>query len=61
MRSYGCAHVGITAFLALVMIVPGVVYAVWVDAWRKRCPVCDQKALVPADSPRGRELSSKTR
>lgn len=59
MRSYGCAQIGITVLLALFMIIPGVVYALWVDAWRKRCPVCDLKALVPADSPRGRDISAK--
>jgi len=59
MRSYGCAQIGITVLLAILMIIPGVVYALWVDAWRKRCPVCDLKALIPADSPRGREIINK--
>ena len=59
MRAYGCAQVGLTVLLAIFMIIPGVIYALWVDAWRKRCPVCDLKALVLADSPRGRELVSK--
>ena len=57
MRSYGCVQIGLTVLLAIFMFLPGVIYALWVDAWRKRCPLCDQKALVPLDSPRGRELS----
>ncbi len=55
-RAYGCAQIGITVLLALFLIIPGVVYALWVDAWRKRCPVCDRKALVPEDSPVGRKI-----
>jgi hypothetical protein len=58
MRSYGGVQIVLTVLLAIFMIIPGVIYALWVDAWRKRCPLCDLKALVPADSPRGRELSN---
>jgi hypothetical protein len=61
MRSYGCAQIGITVALALFMIIPGVIYALWVDAWRKRCPLCDLKTLVPADSPGGRQTLAKLR
>jgi hypothetical protein len=60
MRSHGCVQVGLTVLLAIFMIIPGVIYAVWVDAWRKRCPVCDLKALIPADSTGGREFGSKS-
>lgn len=59
MRSYGCVQIVLTVLLAIFMLIPGVIYALWVDAWRKRCPVCDLKALVPADSPRGRELTHR--
>lgn len=58
-RRYGCMRVGILLFLLLLGIIPGIIYALVVDSWVKRCPSCDQKALVPADSPRGRELVAR--
>jgi hypothetical protein len=56
MRAYGCLQVGLTTFLAFVFILPGIFYALYVDSWRKRCPVCEQPALIPVNSPRGQQL-----
>jgi hypothetical protein len=50
-RRYGCLRVGILLFLLLFGILPGILYALYVDSWVKRCPSCDQKAIIPADSP----------
>jgi prepilin signal peptidase PulO-like enzyme (type II secretory pathway) len=44
-------RVGILLFLLLFGILPGILYALYVDSWVKRCPSCDQKAIIPADSP----------
>lgn len=50
-RGYGCMQVGILLFLMIFGILPGILYALYMDAWVKRCPNCDQKTIIPADSP----------
>jgi hypothetical protein len=47
-------RVGILLFLLLFGILPGILYALYADAYVKRCPNCDQKAIIPADSPMAR-------
>lgn len=38
-------------------IVPGLIYSIWrVTSREKVCPVCKATDLIPADSPRGRQL-----
>lgn len=55
-RRYGCMQVGILLFLMIFGILPGILYALYMDAYMKRCPNCDQKTLIPADSPRAQQL-----
>lgn len=50
-RGYGCLQIICLLFLLCLGILPGILYALWVDTWVKRCPQCDQKMLIPADSP----------
>lgn len=50
--TYGCLRVGLVIFLAMFMIVPGILYALYVENQMKQCPNCQQKALIPANSPR---------
>lgn len=56
MRAYGCTQVGLTIFLACFMLLPGILYAFYVDSWRKRCPTCDNRSLIPSASARGQQI-----
>lgn len=51
-RSMGCMQMFILVFLLLFGILPGILYALYADAYNKRCPNCDNKSLIPANSPR---------
>jgi uncharacterized membrane protein YqaE (UPF0057 family) len=57
-RTYGCTRVGILLFLLALGILPGLLYAVYADSWVKRCPNCDQKSIIPADSPAAQKITS---
>jgi hypothetical protein len=37
-------------------LIPAFLYAFYVEAWKKRFPNCDQKSLIPADSPMAAKL-----
>jgi hypothetical protein len=50
-RKVGCVYVALACTLLLFGILPGIIYGLYLDAWSKRCPNCDQKQLIPADSP----------
>jgi 5-methylcytosine-specific restriction endonuclease McrA len=73
---YVCSHCGTTGavrthtrgsllieiILWLCFIVPGVIYSLWRLTTRRRiCAACGQDALVPSNSPRGRELVARFR
>jgi hypothetical protein len=50
-RGYGCVQIFILIFLLCLGILPGILYAIYADSLAKACPKCDQKRLIPADSP----------
>lgn len=52
-RSMGCLQIGITIFLACFFLLPGILYAIYADSYNKRCPQCDNRSLIPTDSPNG--------
>lgn len=48
---------GLELVLWLCFIVPGLIYSIWrVTSREKVCPVCKAGGMIPADSPRGRQL-----
>jgi hypothetical protein len=50
-RKIGCGQVALLIVLACLTLFPGLIYAVYLHFWLKGCPNCDQKRLIPADSP----------
>lgn len=47
----------IEIILWLAFIVPGLIYSLWRSGSRyKACPSCGHTAMVPLDSPRGKQL-----
>jgi len=46
--------------LWIAFIVPGVIYSLWrMSARRRACAVCGSTAIVPANSPRGRQITEE--
>ena len=46
--------------LWLLLIVPGIVYSFWrFTSKYKACPTCGAANLIPADSPKGKQLASQ--
>lgn len=56
---FGCLEVGCMIFLLCLGIIPGIIYAIYVDSRAKSCKSCGAKTLVPVDSPKGREITTK--
>ena len=47
----------IEIILWLALLVPGLIYSIWRMTTREEiCPLCRKPAVIPEDSPRGREL-----
>ncbi|HMJ88465.1 MAG TPA: hypothetical protein VK530_01545, partial [Candidatus Acidoferrum sp.] len=54
--------IAIELVLWLLFCLPGIIYSVWrLTARKKVCPVCNSDALVPENSPRGRQLLAELR
>lgn len=50
-------NLGIEIILWLTFLVPGIIYSIWRLSSRYiACPTCGASALIPIQSPRGREL-----
>ena len=50
----------IELILWLLLIVPGIIYSVWrISSRRRVCSSCGSPALVPVESPVGRQLLAK--
>lgn len=46
--------------LWLCFLVPGLVYSIWrISARHEACPKCQSRAIIPVDTPAGRELALK--
>ncbi|MBW3563390.1 MAG: hypothetical protein KY459_01530 [Acidobacteria bacterium] len=60
-RSYSCVQLFVLIFLLLFGILPGLIYAAVVDAWKKRCPRCDNKSLIPATAPNAKAMIAEGR
>lgn len=58
-QGYGCMEVVCLLFLMLFLILPGIIYAIWVDSRSKKCPNCGAGPMIPTDSPRGQEIIRK--
>lgn len=58
---FGCLEITLMLFLLLLGILPGIIYAVYVDSRAKSCKTCSAKTLVPLDSPRGKEIAAKAK
>lgn len=67
-----CGHVGtkktitgsdilVTVLLGLLFIIPGILHVMNVQNTINSCEKCGQKALIPTDSPKGKELLSAGR
>jgi hypothetical protein len=47
-------------FLWLCFLVPGLIYSIWrISARHEACPKCRSRAIIPTDTPAGRELALK--
>lgn len=57
---YGCAQVGLTIFLALFFLIPGILFAIYADSQRKNCPSCGNKTLIPESSPMAANVTRMT-
>lgn len=52
--------IGMELILWLFFIVPGLIYSIWrLSSKEIICPSCKAPALIPADSPIGREIMAK--
>jgi hypothetical protein len=52
-------NIVIELILWLCFLVPGLIYSIWRLSTRyKACPTCSSKELIPATSPRARQLLS---
>jgi len=66
-----CGHVGypktrvkgsilIELILWIMFIIPGVIYSIWrLTTKAKVCPMCAASCMIPASTPKGRELVAK--
>jgi len=56
----GCAHILIGLVLCFLGLIPGLLYFIAIGVWYPRCASCKNKgALVPMDSPVGREWRAR--
>jgi len=58
---FGCLEIGLMLFLCCFFLLPGIIYALYVDSRAKSCKECGAKTLVPLDSPKGREIAAKAK
>ncbi len=56
--TYGGGRIALVIFLGFFFILPGILYALYVESLMRRCPNCGQSAIIPTDSPRARQLGS---
>lgn len=50
---------GIEIVLWLCFLIPGLIYTIWRHSSKyEACPACHQPGMIPADSPRGKQLAA---
>ncbi|MCM2317158.1 MAG: hypothetical protein NDJ92_18585 [Thermoanaerobaculia bacterium] len=54
---FGSVEVVLALFLLFLGILPGIIYAIFVDYRAKACASCGARIMIPVDSPRGREIA----
>ena len=59
-KTHTKGSLGMEILLWIMFIVPGILYSIWRLTTRKKvCSVCGADSLIPADTPRGKQLAKE--
>ncbi|MEI7638932.1 MAG: hypothetical protein WCJ37_16610 [Syntrophus sp. (in: bacteria)] len=59
-RGYTAFQIVLICFFLLFAVIPGILYAIYVESWKKGCPKCNHKSLIPADSPEALRINAES-